>query len=1280
MRFKRKIAAALAAVMAFGSVGIMDLAARYYPVSEARSGIHGEWLGHGPAHQSNRLVDVNSVARNEAGHHGVDFVIVGSQLHHGWGEHQSLRLRITGDGIWNYGARGITNTAARPTQVSRLAPPSGHTPGEASLNNIPIPVLTTRFSNVNPAGTPVQPFGFWRDDQSANGGPGDTRTALDWIVQGPGVTYAWPVSTIRWANTSDTAYRVLPTNVAIFYSPFIPVAPGPGFDVWQPINPAGPYTAASWATALFGLNTTATGGSGQAAWMNAIASAFPGEGLVAGTNQNFFIVPISSSLAPLTLAGAVIRVPTDPINDTLDLIGTFVTSGYQAEYLGWTFDVNHVDRANQASMMFMPPPSLPLGMTPGSVGELILPDMSNPAFNALGVPLGVADFTGSTAAHDSIQIANVRQTIVPGNSVAQGWILTHNWDRMYRVGTPVAGHPHWRPITEVVTGGGFEYGIGSVANMAMLPTWGTVQNMAWLGSQVGTTWFPMQAFHPIVARGGTGPGAGPIPNVFTMEILWNNFIGPDTSALWGTPDDSGPFIRQHLINAGPMPAIASGPSWNQTIWARRDASAMDFNVAGNALSTFTLGTNVGHAYTTAVRVWPNAPITPVIPSIPPGFLVNMPPLTLPTDPAFDFVPILAAGADPTNHANWRLMVFRTGHGPGLNIAAGGPVFTDLGTAHDMVTSNIMSFGAPGISGQWYTGGFMSGTAPGSVWMNAARTIPATVASINAVGTGVQTNLNATLYLSPHFARPTEVSGHIVTGAYGISPGMWLYPTLVAGGLWFDTAFIGNLQRHTNVQDITGFLPWLPGGGTPGPDNRQIVEANSIGNNGTTTNRVTRIAYSGRITEGAAIRNEIPFRMNFMGANEVEITWTRADVEVFGGSAGAVLRIPMVVQATGNGEISVEIVAAGSTVTPSAVGGAVQPITGPPPILPTVALPRITVSRNTRVEIPVIIEHNPGLATFDIVVRYLPNIMTPVSVRFGDAATGFFTAYNVNFAQNGVLITGMGFNVPVSDGNLAYITFDISGAPDGEYPIEIDLRTFSSLSPMFAPVPINPVIRNGSVTIVTTLLGDVNGDGIINADDAMMVFLYLSGMITLTAQQRIAADVNQDGVIDMIDANMILAIAAGTFPPPGWLSAEIEEMDLGVEIQSPMMFMPFSSNIIRVPVGMQNNIGFSGFDLTLRYDNQRLIPVGFTQGNAWQDLIIFNPDAGYGYVKLIGASASNANMDGSIAYVIFEIIGDGDILIADYVELEIVGLVQTAGTDVIDMLGHAVADGFMIVFE
>lgn len=59
-----------------------------------------------------------------------------------------------------------------------------------------------------------------------------------------------------------------------------------------------------------------------------------------------------------------------------------------------------------------------------------------------------------------------------------------------------------------------------------------------------------------------------------------------------------------------------------------------------------------------------------------------------------------------------------------------------------------------------------------------------------------------------------------------------------------------------------------------------------------------------------------------------------------------------------------------------------------------------------------------------------------------------------------------------------------------------------------------------------VLGDVNGSGKVEAEDALMVLKYVANMISLSDTEKIAADYDEDGDINAVDALGILKKVAG----------------------------------------------------------------------------------------------------------------------------------------------------------
>jgi uncharacterized repeat protein (TIGR02543 family) len=74
----------------------------------------------------------------------------------------------------------------------------------------------------------------------------------------------------------------------------------------------------------------------------------------------------------------------------------------------------------------------------------------------------------------------------------------------------------------------------------------------------------------------------------------------------------------------------------------------------------------------------------------------------------------------------------------------------------------------------------------------------------------------------------------------------------------------------------------------------------------------------------------------------------------------------------------------------------------------------------------------------------------------------------------------------------------------------------------------------AVNAAPGMMGDVNGDGVIDVRDTVMVMRHVLNQQTLTSSQRELADVNGDGVINVFDVNLITQRSLGLisrFPVP-----------------------------------------------------------------------------------------------------------------------------------------------------
>lgn len=140
------------------------------------------------------------------------------------------------------------------------------------------------------------------------------------------------------------------------------------------------------------------------------------------------------------------------------------------------------------------------------------------------------------------------------------------------------------------------------------------------------------------------------------------------------------------------------------------------------------------------------------------------------------------------------------------------------------------------------------------------------------------------------------------------------------------------------------------------------------------------------------------------------------------------------------------------------------------------------------------------------------------------------SYNISLMANGQAVqpgSDVTVKIPVPSG--------MDGAACKVYRAEAD-GTYTDMNAVYANGSLTFTTDHFSEYVVTTgdpadepqtgTLGDVDGSGVINAADAVMVLRSDAGLTTLTAAQTAAADINGDGTVNASDAVQILRYDAG----------------------------------------------------------------------------------------------------------------------------------------------------------
>lgn len=193
------------------------------------------------------------------------------------------------------------------------------------------------------------------------------------------------------------------------------------------------------------------------------------------------------------------------------------------------------------------------------------------------------------------------------------------------------------------------------------------------------------------------------------------------------------------------------------------------------------------------------------------------------------------------------------------------------------------------------------------------------------------------------------------------------------------------------------------------------------------------------------------------------------------------------------------------------------------IVAKITVNTVTATAGNTVAIDVIISDNPGIVSATLKLNYNTSVLTLVEVvdaghlgvqSHKPELTSPYTLVWVNdtatenFDYNGTIVT---------------LKFEIAeDAEVGDYIIELsydydnyDIYNYDAEKVKFSTI-------NGVVSVIDTIIGDVNGDGVVNNLDRMVLTRYLADWENYTTESidLVAADVNSDGLVNNLD-RMIL---------------------------------------------------------------------------------------------------------------------------------------------------------------
>ena len=227
---------------------------------------------------------------------------------------------------------------------------------------------------------------------------------------------------------------------------------------------------------------------------------------------------------------------------------------------------------------------------------------------------------------------------------------------------------------------------------------------------------------------------------------------------------------------------------------------------------------------------------------------------------------------------------------------------------------------------------------------------------------------------------------------------------------------------------------------------------------------------------------------------------------------------------------------------------------------------------------------------DIQITYDKNLLTPVEVQKSVLTQDFTFFDNISVADGQLNISGISSTGAImqGEGHIVDIIFDVAADAQAG---ATDTNTFVIVKMYDSDINLLPLDYSDTATFTVNpnyILGDVNGDGVVDSGDGLMAQQHILGEITLTYDppQFQAADMNGDGVIDGADVSMIMRLAVGLpMNPTGGARSLFASTCRGsslYELSLPQISCE-ANDLITIPVELNNLLGVAGIDMTLNYD-------------------------------------------------------------------------------------------------
>jgi hypothetical protein len=277
------------------------------------------------------------------------------------------------------------------------------------------------------------------------------------------------------------------------------------------------------------------------------------------------------------------------------------------------------------------------------------------------------------------------------------------------------------------------------------------------------------------------------------------------------------------------------------------------------------------------------------------------------------------------------------------------------------------------------------------------------------------------------------------------------------------------------------------------------------------------------------------------------------------------------------------------------------------------------------------------------------VIEPLYITRTALTTGYSWAYSINSTAtySRARISAMSTSPPIlhNDGSLFWLVVEVQGDVGATSPLNLKEfihgvggTTLYATDDLLHSVPLT--LDSGLFHVdVAYVTGDLNGNGVVEAVDALLALKIAVGELLPTPQQRQAGDINGNGVVDAADSTLILHYAArGSWPLP---DTEDPVQLRASGDRSVTVKLDTVSGVpggrVRVGLRATDLPAWAGGEFALIYDPRVVTPLAVERGDLTSDFELESHEVGAGLLRAaVARDLQESGGDGVLVWFTFQI--------------------------------------------